>query len=449
MAAKETGGLSAAFYHISYWESEQSTRLRRQMGLFTRSIRPPETPNGNDPAESAPGTVGPPTATPGDPHGVLVDGDSGDGFTLPPRIIPSPWSGWPADWNTPGWNGANGVATLADTAWMCVDLNANVLSTMPPYLVNAAPTLARDWLRNPDPNIYTSFEEFAKQLFWDYQLGEAFVLATAWYATGWPARFHVVPPWAVNVEMDEGRRRYSIGNLEVSSSDLLHIRYQSSVSDARGHGPLEVGNARVTAAHMLARYATTLAAGGGIPPSILTHPEELTPQQVADMKSQWMNARMSSIGEPAVLTGGITWEGVSVNPKDMALLELAQFNEARIAVLLGVPPFLVGLPSGGDSLTYSNVTSLFDYHWRAGLRPRAQHVMGALSNFLLPRGTKVELNRDEYVQPGPLERAQTAQILFNIVDPASGQRALTIDELRYSERLDDVIPDQPTAGVLQ
>ena len=31
------------------------------------------------------------------------------------------------------------------------------------------------------------------------------------------------------------------------------------------------------------------------------------------------------------------------------MLEIAQFTEARIAVLLGVPPFLVGLPSGGST----------------------------------------------------------------------------------------------------
>ena len=63
----------------------------------------------------------------------------------------------------------------------------------------------------------------------------------------------------------------------------------------------------------------------------------------------------------------------------MALLELAQFTDARIAVLLGVPPFLVGLPTGGDSLTYSTTVQLLDYHWRAGLRPKATAVMAGLS----------------------------------------------------------------------
>jgi hypothetical protein len=98
----------------------------------------------------------------------------------------------------------------------------------------------------------------------------------------------------------------------------------------------------------------------------------------------------------------------------MALLDLAQHNESRICVLLGVPPFLMGLPSGGDSMTYSNVSSIFDYHWRAGLKPKANTIMEALSGWLLPRGTTIELNRDAYVQPPPLERAQTWQILIGL-----------------------------------
>jgi len=323
-------------------------------------------------------------------------------------------------------------------AWACLDLNASVLATMPPYLVNAPPTLDATWLRNPDPAIYTAWEEFAKALFWDYQLGEAFVLATARYSTGWPARFHVVPPWTVNVEMRQGRRVYSIGELDVTE-DMLHIRYQSNVSDARGHGPLEAGAGRTLAAEVLMRYATTLISNGGIPTSVLEHPDELTEEQTGLLKAQWVAARVSSIGEPAVLSGGVTWRAVQLDPAQMALVDLARDNESRIAILLGVPPFLVGLPMG-DSMTYSNVSSIFDYHWRSGLRPKAASVMAALSEWLLPRGSRVELNRDEYVQPGPYERAQTDEILARIVDPATGQPAKSVAEIREQERFTDPTP---------
>jgi HK97 family phage portal protein len=422
------------------------------VGLFTRAIRPPdpEIPNGNDPASVPPATVGPPNVRPGDPDGLLFEG------AVPPRsplptIRPSAWSGWPSGWQTPNWNGSS-VSTLGETAWTCIDLNSSVLSTMPPYLVGAAESLNADWLTNPDPDIYGSVEEALKQVFWDFQaVGEVFIIATARYATGWPARFHVCPPWTVNVEMDAGRRRYQIGDRDVTG-DMLHIRYQSSVGDAHGHGPLEAGAARVVAAEVWQRYAASLASSGGVPPSILEYPVEageLTAEQTQLLKAQWVEARQSSIGEPAVLSGGVTWKPTQVNPSDMALLDISTFNESRIAVMLGVPPHLVGLPSGGDSMTYQNVAAIFDFHWRAGLRPKAQTVMSALSGFLLPRGTRVELNRDEYVQPGPYERAQTAEILNRIVDPATGQPALTVAEIRQAERLDETAPQDLAAGVLR
>lgn len=407
------------------------------LGLFTRAMRPPpeELPNGNDPVTAAPGTVGPPEVSPGDPSGMMLLGDPAPAFA-PPTIIPSAWSGWPADWWTPYWNGRS-TSRIGDTAWACLDLNASVLATMPAYLVDAPASLDASWLRNPNPDIYTSWDEFAKQLFWDYQLGEAFVLATAWYSSGWPARFHVVPPWTVNVEMARGFRRYSIGEEEIPVGQMLHIRYQGNVGDAHGHGPLEVGSNRTLAAEVLTRYATSLVADGGIPASVLEHPEELTAEQSDLLKAQWVAARLSSIGEPAVLSGGVTWKPVQLDAEQMALVDLSRHNESRIAILLGVPPFLVGLPSGGDSMTYSNVSAIFDYHWRAGLRPKAAAVMSALSEWLLPRGTRVELNRDEYVQPGPLERAQADQIWASILDPATGQPAKTVAEIRAQERLDD------------
>jgi len=421
-------------------------------GLFTRSIKPPTdiTPNPNDPASVPPSTVGPDQlVTPGDPHGVTID-DAGSPPTTtpPPTIIPSAWSGWPADWWPPGWSSR--MSVLTDTAWACIDKNSSALASMPPFLVGAADSLSTDWLRNPQPDTYTSWEEFCKQLFWDYQaVGEAYVRATSFYSTGWPARFHVVPPFLVTAEMGpDGLRHYTIGGQEMGRTELLHLRYQSTVADAHGHGPLEAGRTKVLAASMLAQYGAGFAQAGGVPPSMLTHPDQLSPAQAAKLKADWVAARQSAIGEPAVLSGGITWTPTAINPKDMALLELLEFNEARIAVLLGVPPFLVGLASAGTgasgSLTYSNVTSLFDYHWRDGLRPMAAAVMAGLSDWLLPRSTTVELNSDRYVQAPAYERAQTYQILHGIQD-ASGP-VLTVDEIRQRERIQTTPQPQ---GVLQ
>jgi len=401
-----------------------------------------DTPNANDPADVPPGTVGPHTT--GDVTGVellAVDppfDPDGPPFS-PPRA--QPWDGWPTAWATPNWWGRFNV--LSDIAWACLDLNSSVLAAMPPYLIGASDSLPRDWINNPDPDVYSCWCEFVRALAWDFQgCGEAFVLATARYANGFPARFHVVSPWLVNVEMDAGFRRYFIGELEVTG-DILHIAYMVCAEEARGHGPLEAGRARLIAAEMLLRYSSSVAQSGGIPNSVLVHPQRLNAKQAEDLQAHWVQARMSSMGLPAVLSGGVDFRTLSFSPKDAALIELAQMSESRIAILLRVPPFLVGLPAGGDSLTYSNVNSIFDYHWRAGLKPMASRLMEALSGWLLPRGTTVELNRDEYIRPGPLERAQTYAIEIPL-------GILTVEQAQEIERTSLAAPTQTlTSGVLQ
>jgi HK97 family phage portal protein len=364
-----------------------------------------------------PATVGPPDARAGDPNGVeIID----EGPPIPPPTPPhaAPWSGWPADWSTPAWGH---LETLVDTAWGCLDLNSSIIASMPPYAtqddgVTSSPT----WLANPDPDRYSSWDEFAKQLWWDFQMGEAFVICTARYAgpdgpgTGYPARFHVLEPWLVDVEIDgDGLRSYRIGSID-PGPDLLHIRYKSTTGQAHGVGPLDAGRTRMIAAGLLQRYAARVIESGGVPYYVLKHPLELSEKQIGDLQVQWFTSRMNALGMPAILSGGVELEQMQLSPADMTLLELSQYNESRIAVLLGVPPFLEGLPAGGDSMTYSNVTSLFDYHWRAGLRPKVSPVVHALSQWALPRGTDVEVNRDEYVRSDPLTRAQTWQILISI-----------------------------------
>jgi phage portal protein BeeE len=119
-------------------------------------------------------------------------------------------------------------------------------------------------------------------------------------------------------------------------------------------------------------------------------------------------------------------EALQVNAKDMALLELAQFTDARICVLLGVPPFLMALPSG-DSMTYSNVEQVFEYHDRSQLRTEAVAVMTALSGWALPRGQNVELDREEYSRPPLTERVNAYKTLVEL-------GAMSADEIRPIER---------------
>ncbi len=396
-------------------------------------------------ANANPGsTVGVPDWNPGDPDG--LDASS---FDEPvevrslPRVSASPWSGWPAEWSTPNWDFGSRFNELVDVAWTCLDLNASVLSSMPVYRTRNGEIIEPPaWMGNPDPSIYTSWHEFAKQLFWDYQQGEAFVLPMTFFADGFPQTFRVIPPWMVDVDLARGRRTYRLGGSTGPdvTDDILHIRYKSTTDGSRGVGPLESAGARMLTAGVLAKYVREIATSGGVPHYTLETEDSLTTEDAQDLLNQWMASRVHNLGAPAVLDSGAALKThQAMSPKDMAMLEISQFTESRIAVMLGVPPFLVGLPSGGDSMTYSNVSSLFDFHDRASLRPKAAHVMAALSGWALARGQTAELNRDEYTRPAFNERAES---LVKLVEAG----IMTVEEARRGERLTGDAPTTALTG---
>lgn len=392
----------------------------------------------NSTSSQTPPTVGAGDYTSGDPDGLELEGEETFSRSLP-TLSPSPWDGWPDDWATPNWEG--GLQRLVDTAWAAIDLNASTLASMPVYQTRSGEIInSETWLTNPDPDLYTSWFEFARQLFWDYQMGEAFVMPRDFFANGHPATFHVVPPWFVNVEMGLGERRYTIGGADVTG-DILHIRYHSRTTDARGHGPLEASSARMVTAGVLTRYMSDLAERGGRTSEWISTDRQLTRAQAEDLREQWAKSRRMNPADPAVLSGGAELnQSQYMSARDLALLELSQFTEARIAIMLGVPPFLLGLPSGGDSMTYSNVSSLFDFHHRSSLNPKAAAVMPALSQWALPRGQSIELNRDEYTRPDLFTRSQAYENLWQI-------GAISAEEVRRMERLHGDAPESaPTVS---
>lgn len=386
------------------------------------------------------------TNSPGDPEGVEVNIERTETRSLP-AVLPSPWAGWPAEWAVPHWDFGSRFNELVDIAWACLDLNSSVLSAMPVYRTRGGLIVEPEtWMTNPDPEIYTSWHEFAKQYFWDYQLGEVFVLPMAFYSDGWPMRFRVVPPWLMHVEMRRGVRVYYLGGPGGTdvTSDILHVRYKSTTDKPRGVGPLELAGGRMLTAGVLAKYVREVASTGGDAGQTLETDLQLTREDALEVAHQWVESRVRNAAHPPVLDRNVSLKDhPTMSPRDMALLEIAQFTEARIAVLLGVPPFLVGLPATGgtgDSMTYSNVSQIFDFHDRSSLRPKAAHGMSALSHWALPRSQAAELNRDEYSRPDFAARSDAFVKLIKA-------GALTVEQWQVIERMTGLVSAGALSGV--
>jgi len=425
------------------------TQRSRQLRTSRSLPQPPGDPRAQPPNDTPPGVNPPPTTVnpPGDYNPVSVGPNASDGYgNEHVQNAPAPvsaWSGWPSQWSTPLWNASadNGSplslwSRLADVVFACLDLNSSILSSMPPFLVNNGNRqgAGRTWLLNPEPLAYVSWTEFAKEAFWSYiGAGETILFCTARYSDGFPSRFMCLNPALVGIERNGGRIEYRVASVPVDPADILHIKYASWPGDLRGHGPLEVAGARLLTIAALQKYATNLATTGGLPPAIIKYPRRASRAQMQQMQLDWIEARASLMGVPAVLADGAELDVLNPQLQDAALHDLARFSEARVATLLSVPPSLVGL--GSVSETYVNATNVFDYHWRAGLRPKAQAFSDALAGWLLPRGWGMELDRDDYIKPGMFERAQSYSMLI-----ASG--VLSPAEVRTMERYDTHAGDQ-------
>lgn len=377
----------------------------------------------------------PGTAAGGDAEGFTVEGEVTEYRSLP-KVMPSPWAGWPNEWDVPNWDFGSRFNELVDVAWACLDLNSRVLSSFPVYRTRSGAIIdSVSWMSNPDPSIYTSWEEFSKQYFWDYQLGETFVLPMTRFNDDFPRTFRVIPPWMMDVEIRGGVRQYRLGGPGGPdvTDEILHLRYKSTTADAHGIGALESAGARMLTAGVLAKYVREVVSTGGVPSYTLETAEPLEQEDAEDLLENWVTARAANLGYPPVLDNGVTLKThFAMTPKDMAMIEISQFTEGRIADLLGVPRALIGLPTG-DSFTYSNVSSWFDHHDRTTLRPHAVHGMSALSQWALPAGQSAELNRDEYSRPAFNDRAEA---WVKLKDAG----IVSVEEIRAAERLEGESP---------
>jgi HK97 family phage portal protein len=220
--------------------------------------------------------------------------------------------------------------------------------------------------------------------------------------------------------------------MPVDRTDVLHIPYQTWPGELRGITPLQWIGRNLYAADALETYGAQLAANGAVPWGVLTTPANLTAAQVDENRQRWDEAAARRGAAPVMLSGGLTLETLTLSPADMALLDLRVFDEQRICAAFGVPPYLVGLPQS-EGLTYANASSLFDYHWRATLRPTARAIAAAISSWALPAGQRMEFNSDEYVRGDLASRAQAYSVMHSIEDETG--RAVTVAEIRQAERL--------------
>ena len=137
---------------------------------------------------------------------------------------------------------------------------------------------------------------------------------------------------------------------------ILHVRLFHPANDHYGMSPIEAAATAIDIHNTASGWNKALLDNSARPSGALVYAAangQMTEEQFTRLKSEletnFQGARAA--GRPLLLEGGLDWKPLSLSPKDMDFIEAKNAAAREIALAIGVPPMLLGIP--GDN-TYSN-----------------------------------------------------------------------------------------------
>ena len=167
---------------------------------------------------------------------------------------------------------------------------------------------------------------------------------------------------------------------------ILHLRCYDPGKMSDGTSPLEAASAAVMIHNAASAWTRALFENAARPSGAFIYrgrdgQGQLTQEQYdrlrQELEDNFQGAR--NAGRPLLLEGGMDWHSLSLTPQDMDFIDAKHSAARDIALALGVPPMLLGIP--GDN-TYSNYAEANRSFWRATVLPLMDRVARAWGHFL-------------------------------------------------------------------
>lgn len=166
---------------------------------------------------------------------------------------------------------------------------------------------------------------------------------------------------------------------------ILHLAAFNPLDDHYGFAPLAAAAQALDLHNAASAWNKALIDNAARPSGALVYggAGALTEEQFERLKGELEASFQGAVnaGRPLLLEGGLDWRPLSLSPKDMDF-EAARNSAAReIALAVGVPPMLLGIP--GDN-TYANYAEANRALWRQSVVPLVRRVCDALALWLGP-----------------------------------------------------------------
>lgn len=288
------------------------------------------------------------------------------------------------------------------------------------------------WLVTPDVEQDVTQAEF---------IGQTVVSMALWGNAYWKiyrgqrgiSNLELIPPSWVDIEQDsKGNLIYSINGVRQSKDSIKHLKLWTVPGDIYGQGPLQRHKSIIQAARDLQEYADNWFKVAAVPTGTLTTSEFLSADIALSNKKAFIDSQKER--SVAVLSSGLQYNAIALNPEEAQFLANQQFVTRQIANMFGVPSMYLGLAVEGSGLTYTNGNEDRQKLYEDGLQQYIVRISQALTD-LLPRGQKAEFNMTGFLRPNVLNRYQSYSIGLD-------KQFLTVDEVREAEGLPKIkMPD--------
>ncbi|CAB4155387.1 COG4695 Phage-related protein [uncultured Caudovirales phage] len=281
------------------------------------------------------------------------------------------------------------------------------------------------WLQTPDIEKGVSQAEFIGETVVSMALyGNAYWKLTR--GTRGLSNIEVVPANLVSIEQDVyGNNTYFINGVRQATDSFKHLKLWSIPGDIYGQGPLQRHKSIILSAKDLQDYADNWFKTSAVPTGILTTSEFLSADIALSNKDAFVKSQQDR--SVAVLSSGLNYSPVALNPEEAQFLENQKYIARQIATMFGVPSMYLGMSVEGSGMTYTNGNEDRQKLFEDGLQQYTTRISQALSD-LLPRGQEAEFNLTNFLRPNTLNRYQSYQVGLNA-------GFLTVDEVRELEGL--------------
>jgi hypothetical protein len=251
------------------------------------------------------------------------------------------------------------------------------------------------WMERPDPKVTRSF--FFANIFSDlYFYGVAYAYVTTRYSDGRPASFTWLPAANVASLEQSGYPQYfgPSPDLEFNGMPLDISNVIQFISPIEGM--LKIGARAINTSIYLDLAADRYAQLETVPGYLQqVEGEDLSGEDLGDLASAWAAARkQNAIG---ALSRQVQFKEFSQNPQEV-IGDQRKYQALEMSRLCNVPPYLVGAPTEGASMTYQNAQQARQDLYLFGARIYLDVIEQTLSNSdVLPRNRFVKFNIEKYI----------------------------------------------------